>query len=462
MNRKIDRREFVKTSSVGLAGLGLTSHKGFSISTSKTRKAPNILFLFTDQQHIDSISALGCDYVKTPGMDRIAQSGTSFTESYCPSPVCGPCRASVYTGRTPAEVGVIANSHRPVKGIPFMGEWFRDSGYETLYMGKWHVPQYTSSRIPGFNVVFCGPGGPGSFADNSYTFAADAYLRNYRGSKPFLMAINYMQPHDICEWLRINRLRLDELPFPEIEGELPPLPDNFEYPEQEAQLVKDRRVRNENVTGEWDELHWRYYFWAYYRHVEMVDAEVNRVMNALESANLRKNTLVVFSSDHGEGMGHHQMVRKSILYDEAAKVPLIFSLPGQIESNVVNKSDLVTLTDLMPTFCDFAGIDAPPKMRGYSLKKTLTSGHKLKRDFVTSEIETNRGQMIRTRNYKYIAYLNDPNKQLFHVKDDPGETQNVINSKKHRSAFTDHKELHKDWIKSLDIPENLENRWYVS
>ncbi len=458
---KTTRRDFIQKTTAGLAAGSLYAPQLFSIATSKTRKKPNILFIFTDQQHIDTISALGCSYLKTPGIDEIAERGVSFTQSYCPSPVCGPCRASVYTGRMPSEVGVTDNGEKPIDGIPFMGEWFREKGgYETIYMGKWHVPAYVSSRVPGFDVPFCGHGGPGALSDSSYTFAAEAFFENYSsGQNPFLMAINYMQPHDICEWLRFNRKGKRDLPFEPIHDQLPPLPDNFLIPNIEPELVKLRRLEWEGVNTGWSDNDWRYYRWAYYRHVEMVDAEIKRVLDALKASAHRDNTVIIFSSDHGEGLGHHKMVRKAFHYDEASKVPLIFSWPGRYPEAVVNHQDLVSGVDIFPTMCDIAGIAQPSHMSGRSLTPTLSDGEPLQRDFVTSEIEENRGQMLRTRQFKYITYYEDEAEQLFDMQDDPGETQNLATEPKYYSILKQHRTLFRDWVNSLKIPSVVKHRW---
>jgi arylsulfatase A-like enzyme len=459
----LSRRDFVKTTALGTAGAALAAPASFGIQTSKTARPPNIVFIFTDQQHIDTISALGCRDIHTPGMDRLAREGVSFTQSYCPSPVCGPCRAAVYSGRMPSEIGVTTNGDRPDPAIPLMGDWFRDhGGYETLYMGKWHVPQYITSKVPGFEVLFCGNGGPGTLADSSYTFAAESFFKNYSGSKPFIMAINYMQPHDICEWLRLNRLGHDALPFPELESQLPDLPGNFTIPELEPEMVAERRRRNEGAYTGWDDMHWRYYRWAYYRHVEMVDAEIQRVIQGLETSRHCENTLIVFSSDHGEGMGHHMTVRKSLLYDQTARVPLILHWPGRIRRNHVNRKDLVSGVDILPTLCDFAGIPAPPKHRGRSLRPFLESDGKAGHDFITSEISGNRGQMFRTGRYKYITYHDDPVEQLFDMETDPGETQNLARDSRFTSALEDHRAGFKDWVQSLDVSPKLETRWFGS
>ena len=114
---------------------------------------------------------------------------------------------------------------------------------------------------------------------------------------------------------------------------LPPLPDNFEFDAREPAKIRETRRANDPAKGGWDDQQWRFYRWSYYRHVEMVDGEVGRILQALEDTGQDQNTLILFTSDHGEGLGHHQMVRKSSPYDEASKVPMLVSLPERIQEN---------------------------------------------------------------------------------------------------------------------------------
>jgi choline-sulfatase len=128
-----------------------------------------------------------------------------------------------------------------------------------------------------------------------------------------------LQPHDICEWLRLNAENRTELRYPELRGELPPLPANFEFDAAEPEDVRKLRAGNEAGKYGWGKLHWQYYLWSYYRHVEMVDGEIVRILQALRDSGRDQDTVIVFTSDHGEGMACHQMVRKSSPYDESAK-----------------------------------------------------------------------------------------------------------------------------------------------
>ena len=281
-----------------------------------TGSRPNVLLIITDQQYHDTVSAGGCKYVKTPAMDKLLRRGTSFNISLTSNPVCCPARSSIFTGRATNETGVITNADAKNmrKDLPNLGQWLRkNTKYETIYAGKWHLPKSYTHFIPGFNVLHTGIGGQGNVCDTAVSQACAAFLHNRKKSRPFLMVSSFMQPHDICEWLRINTYNPGKLHYPEIEGELPPLPDNFEINKDEPAYIKSNRKKRDPFLGKWDKQQWRYYRWSYYRHIEMVDAEIGRVLQALKDSGYEKNTLVILTADHGEGLGGHQMVRKTSL-----------------------------------------------------------------------------------------------------------------------------------------------------
>lgn len=456
----MDRRTFLKASggmAVALAGGGMA--RSFA---AEPASPPNILLIMTDQQHIDTISAGGCPYVNTPALDKIKRSGVSFTNSYCTNPICSPSRSSVWTGRMPSETGVWKNS-RPIRfDIRNVGEWLgQEAGYETVYAGKWHLPSGYSHFIPGFRVLHTGISGVGNVGDTAVSHACEGYLRNYSSSKPFLMLTNFMQPHDICEWYRLNKIPPKNLRYEELADNLPPLPDNFELTSPEPEEVRRRREGWEAFEGHWDERHWRYYLWSYYRFIEQVDGEIGRILRALEETGLEKNTLLIFTSDHGEGLARHRLIRKQTAYDSAAKVPLLISWPGHIPSNQTDNTHLVCGLDFVPTACEYAGVAAPPNMRGASLKPLLEGKEVPWRAHTVTEIPNNVGRMVRSERYKFVTYVNDPVQQLFDMEKDPGETVNLATTGDYSSIVKEHKALLDEWEAKLDVaPDNPNQEWW--
>ncbi|BDD11432.1 sulfatase (plasmid) [Fulvitalea axinellae] len=458
----MNRRDFLKISAAGSAALGTSPLIGAPSIGKKSK--PNILYIFTDQQHINTISAFGNRWLNTPSLDFLASKSTSFEESYCSNPVCGPCRGSIFTGRTPSSAGVYRNGAGIHKSVPNMGQWFRqESDYETFYIGKWHLPGYYTDKIPGFKTLNTGWGGQGTISDTAKSMAAEAFLNNYSGKKPFLLPVSFMQPHDVCEWLRINMKAHSELPYTVPEDQLPELPENFKANIGEPELLKNRRSKNEPAQGGWSERHWRYYLWSYYRQVEMVDAEIGRILNALYTSDRWKDTLVIFNSDHGEGLAHHATVRKSTPYDETCKIPFMASLPGEIPEGKVNSTDLVSCLDLMPTLCDFAGIKSPEKLDGANLRPLLQGKAAPEREFVPIEIEDNLGHVIRTKDFKYVAYKADRNEMLFDMRNDPGEKKNLISDSRYGADISALRKLHGQWLRDRELAPNVPeaNRWNV-
>jgi arylsulfatase A-like enzyme len=382
----------------------------------------------------------------------------SFTQSYSANPLCSPARSAVFTGRTSCECAVHVNG-RPIRSdIPNLGQWFSEhTDYETFYAGKWHLPRTYTSNIPGFKVVNTGIGGFGYLCDTVMSRACEGFLRNRSRTKPFLLIASFLQPHDICEWLRLNMNNPGKPPYPELAGELPELPPNFEYDENEPDTIRRIRRGSETFKGKWNKEHWRYYRWSYYRHIEHVDAEIGRVLQALEDSGHHDDTLIVMTADHGEGMGHHQMVRKSSFYDESARVPLLFSWPGHVAENKTDTIHLTSGLDITPTLCDYAGIAPPANMRGVSLRDILEANGSPSRDFIVSEVTKNTGRMVRTEGYKYIAYKDNPNEQLFDMKADPGETQNLATSSRCASILAEHQNILHQWEARLDVPPSIPN-----
>lgn len=414
------RRNFLKASGAGGLGLILAAQQA---PAAAEKRPPNLLFMHLDQWHWEAASAFGCAHVRTPAIDRLAALGTSFSLSYSANPVCCPARACWYTGRASSENGVVMNDQWPVDpALPDLGQWLSARGYDSAYAGKWHVTgrPFTQS----FRVLTPGSG-VGEVTDGAVARAAEGFLRARRaGGKPFFLNLGFLQPHDCCYWVMEHGggtplTRLGPPP-----ADLPPLPPNHGHPAEEPTPVARRRGKREGAAA-WPSEHWCWYLWNYYRMVEMADAEVGRVLDALDDAGLAQDTLVVLSADHGDGLARHGLTSKMFLYDEAARVPLIVACPGRLPSGVRDTRHLVSGLDVAPTLCGFAGVEGLPKARGLSLRPLLEgSAGAPWREFLVSETFRT-GRMVRTPEYKYIAYEGDPVTQLFDMRSDPGELRNL-------------------------------------
>ena len=426
---------------------------------------PNVLFIITDQQTVSAMSCAGNTHLKTPALDSLAARGARFEKSYCTYPVCSPSRASLVTSRMPHELGIYSNNKDP--GIPSsvvtLGEIFRAAGYQTAWAGKWHVPapypgfmSGPRATIPGFDVLpLEGPPhrgntntAPGLGSDPAVTAAAIKFLQQPH-PQPFLLTLSILNPHDICEYPREPQ----HFPQPAAGVVLPPLPLNFSATTGEPsvlQAIRDRQLKPGSEISDWGEKEWRTYGWVYNRLTETADGLIGQVLAALEQSGQAGNTIILFTSDHGEMNGAHKLRTKMYLYDEAVAVPMIVCLPGKTARPLVDATHLVSGLDILPTLCDYAGVKVPANaaFEGLSLRPLIEQKPAAWRDHLVVEMgENNDARMVRTARYKYIAYATGENpEQLFDLQTDLGETKNLAAQGSARPVLEEHRRLLKDWI----------------
>ena len=369
------------------------------------------------------MSCTGNDDLETPGMDRIAATGTRFVEAYCTAPVCTPSRASMLTGRFPHVTGVTDNG----EALPdryhrqSLGRLLTAAGYDCGWAGKWHLPSGDLDEGHGFERV-------SGFGDEGLVDDCLQFLARERDA-PFLLAASFDDPHNICEYARGQNLPWGELPEPPTEA-CPSLPANFAIPPFEPEPIRTSMAAEQRTLGAMSDAtpaDWRHYRNAYFRLIERVDARVDRLLDGLSDRELESNTLVVFLSDHGDGAGAHQVNQKWLLYEEPTRVPLLIRPPDDEESALrghVNEHLVSSGLDLLPTLCAAAGITPPDDLRGRNLL-TLATGHSPTdwRPYVVTETEYPMpGRMVRTPYFKYNVYARGHHReQLFDMTTDRGE-----------------------------------------
>lgn len=421
-----------------------------------TDPRPNILLLFTDQQTINAMSCTGNRWVNTPHMDEIARSGIRFLDSYCASPICGPSRGSMVTGLPPHMSGVIYNGDPLPKDIPTIGSVLRESGYYTAWTGKWHLPASFIREATdewGFHHRALSKDVPmvalGDQTDFITATDAEFFLRWQVGKqpKPWFLGVSLHNPHDICYHVMENG---GEYPNKDT---FPPLPRNFEEDPNEPKAVKMRRENRHYghevaMTKDWNDDRWRVYLHTYYHLVTQVDRAVGQILRALDAGGWKENTIVIFTSDHGEGMAAHRWATKLSLYEESAKVPLIISIPGKGTRRGLVGDVLASGLDLFPTICDYAGAKAPVTP-GKSLRPAIEGKIDNSEHYVVCELAADKarpeiqGRMVRTKQFKYCAYSpGRPSEQLFNLIEDPGETRNLISD----SASTETLQKHRKYL----------------
>lgn len=454
------RRDFLKSSGLALASLGL----GFNATARQRDQRPNIIYIMTDQQYGGAMSCAGNPYLRTPALDRLAAMGTRFDKAYCAFPLCVPSRVAMFSSHMPHESGVYINCNTSNEPFPFvtLGKVTSDAGYDCHYIGKWHLTIPASrSREHGFGKVEL-PGGHGHDAERAER--AVRFLRS-KHDQPFLLVVSLLNPHDCCQLARGEDLSKFEgglAPTPP-EAELPPLPDNFEIPQGEPDQLRVWQKENSASVYRsyfWDEKQFREYLWGYYRLVEMVDAEIAKVLDALRDSGREDDSVVIFSSDHGDGHSRHRWNQKWSLYDESARVPFIVAQKGRTRAGHVDQHLVSSGLDLMPTICDYAGVEPPNGCLGRSVR-AIAEGRTSDtwREYVVSETSFGnwgpvgdsdypKARMVRSDRYKYIAYdKGDRREQLIDMDTDPGEMVNLVDKPEMAPVLKRHREYLAQWCR---------------
>jgi len=460
----MNRRDFLK--SIGLTGVfgsGVLCFGGI-FGWKKDKAKPNILFIITDQQFADFMSCAGSRWLKTPGMDSIAKRGVRFTNAYVNLPVCLPQRYSMFTGRLPCTRRQADADNKPLISL---GNQAKQAGYDTAFFGKWHIQDKTFERgdvkYSGFDI---NKGG----IDKESTDNAIEYLSGKK-SKPFFAVVSYYNPHDICEWGRKKAgwtkritMRNGEVDVNPPLEKCPPLPDNYEINSDEAEAVTERRKivsKPQRMAMNFTKDDWRQYRWAYNRLVELADKQMSRLLKGLDDNGLSKNTVIIFTSDHGDGFGAHRWHQKSILYEESCRVPFIISCPGKARKNETDERLISVGIDMMATVSDIVGVDMPegPYYGKSALPFVLdakstapTHEYVVTEAGVTSNSgEKYEGRAIRTRKFKYHVWSKGKHReQLFDMINDAGETRNLAGDPAYASQLKGHRELFAKWLKRTD------------
>jgi len=402
-------------------------------------RKPNIIYIFTDQQSATMMSCTGNQYLKTPAVDYLAANGVRFERAYTPNPVCVPARTSMMTGYFPDSHGIRRNSNV----LRFNGEHnyeetnisaqLKRAGYHTAYGGKTHLPKQLYPAPLGFEVVSTG---------RKMDLSEDAveFIKR-KHDKPYYLVLSYINPHDICYFFRtdlgktfdlIEDLKAKAAAIPGFyeSDQCPPLLPNFEPQPDEPEAYQAMRAitldNKKNVT----EDDWRLSRWIYARLTEIVDAEIKVVLDALKETGQEENTVVIFSSDHGDNEGAYRLHGKSTFNEQSIRIPFIVMDKGgnQKAGSMDDQHLIVNGLDLLPTVLDYAGVlNAHGDPRGRSVRPLVEGKAIPWRDDVG--VESAFGRMVMNDRFKYIEYDIDRNIEvrLRDMKKDPHEKTHCTN-----------------------------------
>ena len=439
---------------------------------------PNILWICTDQQRYDTINALGNPFINTPWLDSLVESGVAFEQAYSQSPVCTPSRAAFLTGRYPRTTKCRQNGQSMPPNEKLISRLFADAGYTCGLSGKLHLAtcangivetriddgykvfhwshhpqpdwpenaysQWLRSKGTSWEELYSGPstnyikhGVPEEF--NQTTWCAEKTIEfiHEKKNQPWFFSFNCFAPHHPFDPPAnfLEKYNPDDMPLPKAKPN--ELESKTTYQQLDAQFAHNDP--NSYDIKEMTDRDKREITAAYYAMIELIDKQVGRMINALKETEQLENTIIIFMSDHGEMLGDHGFYLKGPhFYDEAVSVPLIFSCKDLIKTNL-RANCLVELIDIAPTLLDAAGLDIPNYIQGKSLLPILngkkTADHH--RDYVFSEYYNSwthkhaYGSMLRTVNEKIIVYHGTNQGELYNLKCDPNEYENLWDDPSH-------------------------------
>ncbi len=448
----MQRRNFLKTTAAGAGTMMLPS---LLRAATTSQKKPNILFIMTDQQHDRMMSCADNPWLKTPHLDALAAEGIRFESAYATNPVCVPSRMSMATGMMPGRIDSGDNKTGMRATLPphidenSMGKIMKRAGYDTFYGGKVHMCGQLKPTNAGYDEYF-------KNERDQLPGACLEFITEER-DKPFFAVASFINPHDICYAHRahaggksnVKDLYDEAMAMPL--DELPPLPDNYGIQENEPSAIQGKLssaaiTPSLTMRNEYDEKAWRINRYIYHRLTERVDGEIGKILDGLKQAGLEDNTLIIFTSDHGNMDASHRLASKSFHFEESVGVPFIMKYKRGIPCGQVDHDHFVsTGIDILPTICDYAGVEIPEHLIGKSLRP-VAEGKPVAnwREYVVSEDA--KWRMLRTEVYKYTTFSDPTSKEsLVNMKKDPGEMRNLIDHPEYKEILWDHRKLLAEW-----------------
>jgi choline-sulfatase len=403
---------------------------------------PNILLIMSDQHSPHILGCAGDDVVRTPVLDQLAEKGVRFDNAYCGNPLCVPSRMTFLTSRHGSDIRVWTNRCRLQSDIPTFVHHLVNTGYRTVLCGRMHFSgadqrhgfeqriigdvhaklEHIPTNTTGQSAAGVKVAGPGHTAyscyDEEVTRVCCQFLKSWDGrpqDRPFFMTVGYVLPH--CPYIAPKRL------FNEYIEKIHPPQIPRDYHDSLHPFMQT--WHKTRMTDELTDEQARIARAAYYGLVTLMDELIGEILKTLAVTSFGEDTLVIYTSDHGEMAGEHRMWWKSSFYDGSVGVPLIFSWPGHLaEGAAINEN--VSLLDIGPTLVEIAGGDPMPHVSGQSLSRFLTQGEIADwPDTAFAELGgllgDAPGRMIRRGPWKLNYYYGYDRPQLFNLEADPGE-----------------------------------------
>jgi N-acetylglucosamine-6-sulfatase len=412
-------------------------------------KRYNIIFILLDDQRYDAMGFLKSQpFIQTPNMDAIAANGAYLPNAYVTTALCSPSRASILTGQYAHRHRVVDNDSPVPPGLTFFPQYLQRSGYETAFIGKWHMGGASDDPRPGFDhwVSFKGQGSylpvkdglnvdgkrvpqKGYITDDLNKYALD-WLKGRTSKKPFMMYLSHKAVH--AEFIPSDRHagRFKNLKF------TPPKTMDPDDVVDAPMWVRNQRNSWHGVDFPYhSELDIAEYYRRYAETLLAVDEGIGQILSLLKNKGLEDNTLVAVMGDNGFAFGEHGLIDKRTAYEESMRVPLVMQLPAVIKA-ASRIENVVANIDLAPTFLALGGIKAPAQMDGKSYLPLLKGEKPAWRDSLLYEYyweyafpQTPTMHALRGDRFKFISYYGiwDIN-ELYDLRNDPIESRNLINN----------------------------------
>jgi choline-sulfatase len=446
-----------------LAMFGQPAAQSAEDPSAEAKSRPNVLFLICDDLNCD-LGCYGHPSVQSPNIDGLARRGVRFEHAYCQYPLCGPSRASFMTGLYPDQTLVQRNAiyiREHVPNVTTLSQMFRNHGYFATRIGKiyhYNVPKHigTSGHDDPYSWNYTiNPRGrdvddeasifslrPGSFGGTLSWLAADgedeeqtdgiaateaeAILRQYADDgRSFFLAVGLYRPHTpyVAPKKYFESYPRESIAVPSVpEGYLETLPEP-------ARKSITRKKEQLNLA---DDLA-RQAIQAYHASTTFADAQVGRILDALQTTGLAENTIVVFTSDHGYHMGEHGHWQKTTLFENAARVPLIIAGPG-VTAAGSSVSSPAEMLDIYPTLAELCNLAPPDCLAGVSLRPALSDTSASPREAALTQYES--GYSLRTNRYRYTEWGSDgvDGAELYDHQTDPQEMHNLASVAEHAAT----------------------------
>ena len=457
------------------------------------KKKKNILFLLTDQQRYDTLSCNGSSQCKTPYIDEVAKEGTNFSYAYTPIALCSPSRGSIFTGLFPHNHGQLTNVGDNFNGVfdknildkKSWTQVLSDNDYLTGYVGKWHLPKegenkfwglanwhlyrsyydelknmgiehfydYHGSHLMDSEWGISNPPAYGKsgldYKQMQETWSTDktiSLIEQYKDAEnPFMIMTSFKGPH----WDYMVPEPYDTMYDPRSIEKW----GNFDDPFINKPEIQQKEILRWNA-GHLTWKDWQEMIAAYWGYCTYIDSEIGRIIKYLKKMNLYDDTVIIFSTDHGDMIGSHRIFNKGFqMYEETHRIPLIVRDPdSSTPGDVINS--FVSHVDLFDTICDYANISNDTKTDGFSLKGLSNDQNNNARDSIFSEFHGYEPcltsiRMVRTKQWKYV-YNPFSVDELYDMESDPYEIHNLAPRIGHKAVLNRMKERRSEWMRATN------------